>query len=120
MKSNNNRTLTDKDFLELRLKNSEFKKDLDLRIKKMVKYITDILEKQGRILRFSDIYGDGSLYYPFSKKGAAMVYRSVLEVLQTIEQDNCSWCNGGIMDIGYGEKCECHHCKIEIDDFINS
>jgi len=40
----------------------------------------DVFVKQERIIPFTDLYGDGTMFLPFSRIGAEMVYNVIIEV----------------------------------------
>jgi hypothetical protein len=52
----------------------------DSRLKQIYNYIVDVFVKQERIIPFTDLYGDGTMFLPFSRIGAEMVYNVIIEV----------------------------------------
>ncbi|MFA6309725.1 MAG: hypothetical protein WC677_08360 [Clostridia bacterium] len=60
----------------------ETKENLDNRINIITAHIIHVFQKQKRTLSFEEIYGDGSLFHPFNKNGAKMVYDSLCEAIE--------------------------------------
>ena len=56
----------------------------DLRLKQIYDYIVNVFVKQERIIPFIDLYGDGTMFLPFSKQGAEMFYDTIVKVYNNL------------------------------------
>jgi hypothetical protein len=95
------------------------KNNLDKETIRIFDYLEGVFKKQDRFLSFEEVYGDGTIFRPYNKEGARVVYNCLLETLAEQLKD-CSWCdNGYILDY---EKTPCGHCTLKIEEireFIN-
>ena len=92
-------------------------KELTDDLKRIYDYVTNVFVKQDRVLKFDELWGDGTIWKPLNKFGAKRFYNTILESWQEWKRDHCTWCKQGIID-SCGEKIQCGHCNLEIEEFL--
>ena len=50
-------------------------------IKRITGYLMNVFIKQEKIVPFNALYGDGTIYRPFNRQGAEMIYNTLIETI---------------------------------------